>query len=464
LSGEQMNTRVCLLTISLLLPALAIPSGAAAGDMTNIRSLGMAQASTAASRGLDAVGVNPANLALDDDATVTLSLMPVGVAVGSDFLTYGLYNKFFTGVESPTGRASRNLSEGDKQELLSAFPGGSGRIGGDAEIRPVGLALRFGRFGTFALTATDRIAATAVIPASYAKFLLDGVTPGSAYDFGGARGGALWTREYALSVGFALPDVPWFDGWSGGISLKLVHGYAYASITRDNTWLTAGGDGVLDANIDLSGVTSHADFTNSPLPAPAGSGIGVDIGLSAAVNDFLIAAVSVTDIGSLSWDGNVKEIFGQGRMHLDDPMNNAQRDSLEHAVTGDTRTGSPFTVGLPTTLRMGVQIEMKKVPWVRDFLPGEMTAACDYRQAFADEPGSSRVGHLSLGLEYRPWHFLPLRTGIAMGGEDRFNFALGFGLRFWVVQLDVASEDMGWLFSHDSFSRGSLGFALTLKM
>ena len=451
-----------ILPLALLISWL--PGATRAGDQTDIRGLGMARSSVAASRGLDAVGINPANLALPDDGTVTISLVPIGVGVGSDFMTYGLYNKFFTGVDSPTGRVARNLSEADKQELLNAFPGGTGRIGADAEVRPVGLALRFGGFATFAFTATERVAASATIPSAYARFLLEGVTPGSAYDFSGAAGSAAWTREYALSAGFALPDVPVFRSWSAGLSVKLVHGFAYAAVTRDDTWLSAGSNGVLDANVDMAGVTSQSDFRGSPFPSPAGSGIGVDLGLSAELNEFLMAAISVTDIGSLRWDGDVRQVYGLGRMHLDDPMNGAQRDSLEHAVTGKTAPGGAFTTALPTTLRMGVQVELEKIKWVKKILYGEMTAACDFSQGFSDFPGSSRVGRLSLGLEYRPWQFLPSRPGGGFGGEDHFNFALGFGLKIWAVQLDIASDNIGWLLSHDSFSRGSLGVALTLKL
>lgn len=447
-----------------LIACALFPRAGFAGDQTNIRGLGMARSATAASRGLDAVGINPANLALPDDGTVTLSILPVGVGVGSDFLTYGLYNKFFTGVESPTGRVARNLSEADKQEFLRAFPGGSGTLGAAAEIRPVGLALRFEGFATIALTATERVAATAVIPSSYAAFLLEGMTPGSRYDFSGAGGSAVWTREYALSAGFALPTIAPFRSWSAGVSLKLVHGFAYASVTRDNTFLSAGSNGMLDANIDIAGVSSHADIGGSPFPCPAGSGIGADIGLSAELNDYMTAGISVTDIGSMHWDGNVRELYGGGRMHLDDPMNGAQRDSLEHAVTGNTRTGNPFTVGLPTTLRAGVQVELENLRWVKKVLFGGLTAACDYTQGFSGFPGTSRVGRLSLGLEYRPWQFLPIRTGASFGGADRFDFALGFGLKIWVFRLDIASENIGWLFSHDTFSRGSLGVGLTLKM
>ena len=450
---------------SLLLGAtLLIAAAAQAGDQTNIRGLGMARAATAASRGLDAVGINPANLALDDDAGVELSLVPVGVVLGSDFLTYGLYNKFFTGVDSPTGRVARNLSEADKQELIDAFPGGIGRIAGEAGVRPFGLAFRVGRLATFALTATDRISASAAIPSSYVRFLLDGVTPGSTFDFSGAGGSATWTREYALSAGVPLPAVRFCDSWAAGLSVKVVHGFAYAALARDNTWLAAGADGVLDASIDLAGTTAHADFAHSPFPAPAGTGIGVDIGLTAQVNDFLGAAVSVTDIGSIAWTRGVQALAGGGAMHLDNPMASAQRDSLEHAVTGSTTSGSPFTTSLPTMLRMGVQVDVAEIPWVHRFMFGELTAACDYTQPLAAAPGYGMAGRLAAGLEFRPWHFLPLRTGVGFGGPDHFDFALGFGLKLWALQLDVGSDNIGWLLSHDSFSRGSLGVALSVKI
>jgi len=104
---------------------------------------------------------------------------------------------------------------------------------------------------------------------------------------------------------------------------------------------------VLDANVDLAGVTSQSDLKSSPFPAPAGSGIGVDLGISAEMNEFLIAGISVTDIGSMRWDGDVRQVYGLGRMHLDDPMNGAQRDSLEHSVTGNTKPGGGVHRGTP---------------------------------------------------------------------------------------------------------------------
>jgi hypothetical protein len=111
----------------------------AAGERSNIRGMGMARTFVALSRGLDAVGINPANLALPDTGTLTLSLIPVGVHAGSDFLSYDLYTEYFTGVETDSGRFGRYLSTDDKQKLLDVFPGDVGRTAVEAEARLIGL-------------------------------------------------------------------------------------------------------------------------------------------------------------------------------------------------------------------------------------------------------------------------------------------------------------------------------------
>ena len=58
----------------------------AGGERVNVRGMGMAGTFDATSRGLDAVGINPANLGLPDKGTVTMSLVPFGLHFGSDVL------------------------------------------------------------------------------------------------------------------------------------------------------------------------------------------------------------------------------------------------------------------------------------------------------------------------------------------------------------------------------------------
>ena len=120
------------LIIAVVLGVVIANTSNAGNDLFSGRTVGMARTFTASSRGLDAIGLNPANLALDDrGSNVTFEVAPIGLVAGSDFLNYKIYQDDFTGVDSlgangkPTGvRVGKFLSQSDKDEILGLFPGG----------------------------------------------------------------------------------------------------------------------------------------------------------------------------------------------------------------------------------------------------------------------------------------------------------------------------------------------------
>jgi len=199
-------------------------------------------------------------------------------------------------------------------------------------------------------------------------------------------------------------------------------------------------------------------------PAPAGTGFGLDLGVASDVNEYLRVGLSITDIGSVRWSGNVDEIVRTGTIHLDDPLNEAQRDSVENAVMGETRSGGEFTTSLPTTLRLGVAVELHKIPGLKEFFWREWTLACDYNQGLVESAGVAALGRLSMGLEFRPWNFLPLRTGLSFFGADGFSFAFGFGLHSGSFEFDLASEHVNYMLSEESFAHGSVALGMRVKI
>ncbi|HEX9005939.1 MAG TPA: DUF5723 family protein [Bacteroidota bacterium] len=440
---------------------------AEAGERTSIQGLGMARTYTAVSRGLDAAGINPANLDADS-ATVTLVLLPFGVHVGSDFLTYGLYTRYFTGVDGPDGRTARYLGDAEKQEILDAFPDGEGAVSADAEARPLGLAVHVGGLGTVALTMTERAAADVRIPAQYVRFLLYGNPPGSVYDFSATSGNAWWTREYALTVATTLHGVLGLPTVSVGIGGKLVHGYGVAQVTRFHSRLETGTDGVLRGTVDMESRAAGIDpiaggQDYSPFPDPAGEGVGIDLGLAAQLSPLLRVGLSVTDIGSITWSRNVRVAKAESSFVVDNPADASQRDAIQHALQGDAHDGDPFTTPLPAMIRAGASVELDQLEALGRFIPGEMTVACDLDQTLAEAPGYLPGTRLALGMEWRPWRFLPVRAGYSWGGTDHQNFALGLGLHFGFFELDLASENPGWLFAADSFSYASASVGMKMR-
>ncbi len=104
------------------------------------------------------------------------------------------------------------------------------------------------------------------------------------------------------------------------------------------------------------------------------------------------------------------------------------------------------------------------MPALKSIFWGEWTLACDYNQGLVEAAGAARLGRFSTGLEFRPWKFLPLRTGISVGGTDDFTFALGFGLHFGVFDLDVASEHLNFLLKEEALAHGSVAMGMRIRL
>ena len=442
----------------------------AGGDRLNIAGMGMGRTGAAAAFGLEAVGVNPANLLRpSQQPTVELSIIPLGAYLGSDFLSYDLFTTYFTGMPTDSGRVPRVLSETDKQRLLSAFEDGFGRVQLDAASRPLGVLVSVAGIAA-ALTVTEQIRGNAAIPRAYAEFLLYGNPAGSTYDFSGGTGAASWVREYALSVAIPLPSPPGLRSLRAGAAVKLLHGMAYSELVRFNTELVTSSIGVLDGTLDMLARSAMTDplagrgGSFSLFDAPAGTGFGVDLGVAGELSEGIMLGASLTDLGSISWTRNIQEVTATGSLHFDNPLSSAQRDSIEDAVNGETRDGSSFSTNLPTTLRAGVALDLHRFSGLRRLILGELRVALDLVQGLTDAPGTSTSPRVSAGVEYCPITVLPLRLGLIAGGGQSVHYALGLGVRLGLVNLDLATEDLDWFLRPSAFSYGSIALGINVRI
>lgn len=461
--------RAFILAALLVAWAMAVHAG---GERSNVRGLAMGMTGTAPSLGLEAVGVNPANLATHRHEGVAIGLFPTGVQVGSDFLTYGLYTDYLIGTETDNGRVDRHLSEPDKQTILNAFDGDVGTVMLDASVRPIGIAIGLGSAGAVAFSVTERASAKIAIPRESLEFLFYGNTPGSVYTFEGSALAATWTREYAISYGIDLGAIGPAQAFRVGATVKAVHGFGYAQLIRSHTRLETSEYGALDGTMDVLARVAGADpflgdgddASFSLFPEPAGSGMGADLGIAAVLGEAWTVGLSVTDIGSITWRHGLKEYVSNGTLHLDDPLSQGQRDSVEAAVIGEERPGASFSTSLPTALRTGVSVAIHKLPWGRDLLAGELIFALEYDHGFTSMPASFESGRLGIGFEYAPIPVLPLRGGASLVGGRSAILALGFGIRTGVVDLDVAAENVDWIFTPRALSTGSLALGITVRI
>ena len=454
----------------LLFVALFLQHHYAQGsERTNIQGIGMARTSVAFSKGLDAVGINPAGVAANEDGTITLNFLPLGLHVGSDFLDYEIYTSYFTGEQTDSGRVPRYLTDGDKQRILNGIGHDVARTTVDAEAGLFGVSFHLKDIGGIAFTINERQNGYAAIPRDYAQFLLYGNPPGSVQNFGATEMSASWMREYALSFGFKLPAIRFLESLSIGAAAKLVHGYGFYSIDRFNASLNTADNGTLHGHVDFLARSAGVDpYENGGFKTlklfskPAGRGYAFDFGLAGAVNNALSFGVALTDVGSIRWNSNASETVADTTIEIDDPFAVEEGDAVKQALKGRKREVGSFKSELPTTMRIGVAVAVHKLPGF-DKLNG-LVVGLDLNKGFYETPGSTKKTRVSLGVEFLPIRWLPLRSGVSFGGTDHFNVAFGFGVHFGLFDLDVASENVTWLFAPKTFSYGSVGIGMRFRI
>jgi hypothetical protein len=452
-----------ILILSLIFSSSFLYAG---GERTNLQGLGMARTFTAVARGIDAVGVNPANLGYPDRGTVTFNILNFGMHGGTDFWNKELYTKYFTGDENGN---SVFLDDQAKRDIVDGFPAGLALSNFDFEIKSLSISYQHSKVGGFVFSIIDRAGFNLIIPKDYVEFALYGNPLNSRYDLSETYASAMWLREYALSYGRKIPRFVFMKSMTAGITLKLIQGYGYTELTRNNTYFTTNElaeiSGKVDYRLKAAGVDyMFSDSTQNfePFPRPAGIGYGFDIGVSGFIKDELSVGIAIVNIGAIKWSHNTREITGQAELKIDDPFAGNQLDTLDKALKGEDKNIGSFRTGLPTALRIGAAYQLDKAPWAGDNFPGELLLAFDYNQGFNNLPGNTTTPRFSIGAEYKPLKWLPIRTGLSVGGTDRVNMGFGFGFLLGAFDMEFATENFGAIFTPNDFRR--LSFAMGMRV
>jgi hypothetical protein len=433
-----------------------------AGDRWNVRAFGMGRTSVALSWGTEAIGMNPANLALPGRGLFSLSLAPVGVRVSTEMMSYDIYQEYFTGIPGTNTNGKQDpkvLTEQDKQNILASLPDGFAATKVDVDAMDLGVTFTTSTLGGLGFAVIDHATGSLEVSKDFTRFFLYGLdSAGSQYNFDGTSGSAAWWREINISYAYQIPlTSEWLHDLVIGVGIKFLQGLGIFETEHYSSSIANQRVGanqyLLNAQFDYLTRRAGADFFNpdkhvnmSMFPEPAGTGMGFDLGFSAQVKPGLRVAASITDIGNIHWTKNLVKTDGHYALVMDDPFATQNSDSLKQAVSGNNQPGDAFSSTLPTTLRIGVALAPDESAMF-SFLPSKLLLAFDYTQGMNSSMGNVTQPRFSLGMEYRVISFLPLRTGISIGGKEGTLWAAGFGLDFHYVCFDIATENFGTLFS-----------------
>ncbi len=184
---------------------------------------------------------------------------------------------------------------------------------------------------------------------------------------------------------------------------------------------------------------------------PQGTGLGIDIGVTAKVMEFIKVGISFTDIGSISWSKDVINTTGAdtsfsyggfspaqtglpGSKSNLDSLNDAFKDYFKNKDS----VGSSFSTSLPTKMNIGAAVQLDEL---FPKIPGQLLVAIDYHQGFNNQFDNSTIPEFIVGVEWRPVYELPLRTGLGFGGVYGFRWSAGFGFNFspWEFDLGIGT-------------------------
>ena len=462
----------------LLTGTLIYGQGGAYGILDPV-SAGMGNTYTANSRGIYAIGHNPANLAFNNNNDIVefntvLPIPSITMLMGTDFISISEYNYFFGGVEENGKTVGRYLTDDDKTRLKNLFANG-GTILSDLSIDYLSVAVYLKpQIGTIAFKMSDNFGFYTHLPAQLSDLALEGNPLGSAYNFGDASMDGQYLRTYSLSYARQIPEIPQtiFKKVSVGFTLNFISGFAMVKSerigtsfeTKENGNIEAKGDNLIyaafsnDFGVKYDFDSIDVESNMGAFPEPAGSGFGLDLGFAAQLDDVLSFGLSITGIGSMTWDKNVAEYSSDVAMVINDLTDQEVRDSLADLLTGKGKRVDSYETDLPTALHLGVTYQLDKAPFIKSF-PGTLLIALDYNQGFNNVARNSKVARWSLGFEWRPWKVFPIRTGFSFGGKDKNPaWSFGTGLDWNSFEFSFAAYNFGNLMQANDAKKISLAF------
>jgi hypothetical protein len=453
-----------------------------AGDRSNARGLGMSTACVVSSFGIDAYGINPANyyyeyknVRTDSDTKlrfhekgkkpyIEISLASMGGGYGSDKSLdfYSNYLNYLSIKRETFANRFLNLDSvfRFRQYIL---PDEDTQVNYDFELKWFSVNYVRPGWGAVNFTISDKVGLNTNVLNKNESFPMPKIEfgNGTSYNIVGAdlhlaEAIAWWLRKYSIGFSTGFEDDGIIKNIRVGFNASLVHGFGNVIIYNSGIKMNTYGisrdsignhiDSVtgkqnfysLQSLTDLfqdyiDGAKTHFNF----FPRPAGKGFCLDAGITLQIGNHLWFSASVTELGYVRWNYNTlinKDTndfkYSDFYVLVQDPTYNEFVNDLDGL---DTRyPGVPYTTDMPTKYRVGVL-----------YKPSEaLLLELDWQKGANNLPSNSTEHKVSAGTEYYLTKNVPLRAGFSFGGAESFNIALGAGLSYGILTVDISTYNL----------------------
>lgn len=463
-------------------------------------SVGKGVASTFATD-YHALGINPANLGWKayDDKSFTIGTTEFGFAVNSEALTNQGLRDDIKGIV--VNRTLDSLSSEEKRQAIQSFTDNAFNFSVNSNI--FGFAYQNERFGGIALSIRMRANWSSSFNEEFTDLLFNGkqsayfdslsyvngidtsmvANTGSYADSSGVvlngqaniplnisqlmEGTSLklsWNREYHFGYGRRILNIDDKLEVFVGAGVKYIQGIAYFDLESEggNLKMISALSSGFDLDYGVAALNNPSALTQNGqafFKSSVGNGWGFDLGAHVLFLNKIHVAASVTDIGSMTYTGNVYEAIdtlvvdisnsGLKDVNITESVPNLLEDTGLLKLKGKEE----FTVSLPATLRIGGSIELGKIAHV----------GIDLVAPLNDVPGSFNGFSWGVGGDVKLLKgSVVLMTGVTGGAGRSAQIPLGinFVLKGGAYEFGIASRDAVTFFRDNAPSLSTaLGFA-----
>ena len=456
----------------LLAAVLGLPAAARAqNELSNFTATGRGGVVNTFALDYQALGINPANLGRDGESRVAFTVGEFGIGAASQSLSKDLFLKIIQASSTP-------LTPAAKAELLGAFTDGNA-LNLNADLTTLAFSVRLpAGLGGLAINNRQRVASHLALNQNAADILLNGrdaVIVRKYYDttyadYVGGNAPVLsavldgtaiqmaWTSEFNIAYGNKIIDLEVFNLSVGG-GYRYIQGLGVADV-RVN-----GGEFVGYSALSPVFKVDYGAASNSPSFnyrsgsnfQTVGHGHGFDVGLAAEIGRFVRLGVSVTDLGTMRWDGNLLTAHDQPLQRITSEGITDYNVIKQIRNLLDNKDGGLFTyqpglerqASLPAKLRLGSGVRISE----------NFEVGLDVTAPLNKVAGNLPSPFVGAGLDFKPVHWLRLSTGVSGGAGYGTSLPLGLTFVSPVYEAGISTRDvMGYFSEKSPYASVAFGF------
>jgi hypothetical protein len=259
-----------------------------------------------------------------------------------------------------------------------------------------------------------------------------------------------WVRQFNFGYGKRVLSTDNFELYAG-VGFKYLLGQGMMSIDAESGQATAFAALSPLFKVDYSKFGTSNPSALSPSAGnftPVGNGFGIDLGATFVFKKKLTIAASVTDIGKMTWDGNVYELknitltnFTTSGFENIDIVNQIQNLNGADGLL-DWKGSQKIVTKLPSTMRAGAAFKLND----------HLRFGVDVISPLNNDISSMQKGVVALGGEYSPVKWLRLSAGYVNGGNygNKVPVGINFVAREGGYEIGFASRDAVTFFRNNS--------------